>query len=54
MNMWSLIYLIRKNARRQKAEIKFIDVDNNNQELATSGELKESLEKKFLIIRRMF
>lgn len=30
----------KKNARRQKAEIKFIDVDNNNQELATSGELK--------------
>lgn len=30
----------KKNARRQKAEIKFIDVDNNNQELASSGELK--------------
>ncbi|MCZ3525944.1 hypothetical protein L2821_05800 [Lactobacillus gasseri] len=30
----------KKNARRQKAEIKFIDVDNNNQELANSGELK--------------
>ena len=30
----------KKNARRQKAEIKFIDVDDNNKELATSGELK--------------
>ena len=30
----------KKNARRQKAEIKFIDVDDNNRELATSGELK--------------
>lgn len=30
----------KKNARKQKAEIKFIDVDNNNQELASSGELK--------------
>ena len=30
----------KKNARRQKAEIKFIDIDDSNQELASSGELK--------------
>lgn len=30
----------KRNARRQKAEIKFIDVEDNNSELATSGELK--------------
>lgn len=30
----------KKNARRQKAEIKFIDLDQDNQELASSGELK--------------
>ena len=30
----------KKNARREKAEIKFIDVDDSNNELATSGELK--------------
>lgn len=30
----------KKNARRQKAEIKFVDLDDNNKELATSGELK--------------
>ena len=36
----------KKNARRQKAEIKFIDVDDNNRELATSGELKGKPEKE--------
>lgn len=30
----------KKNARRQKAEIKFIDLDQDNRELASSGELK--------------
>lgn len=36
----------KKNARRQKAEIKFIDVDDNNRELATSGKLKGKPEKE--------
>lgn len=36
----------KKNARRQKAEIKFIDVDDNNREVATSGELKGKPEKE--------
>lgn len=30
----------KKNAKRQKAEIKFIDIDDSNQELASSGKLK--------------